>query len=128
MKPSGKDPHLTSRMGVRFVKHIQGDGTHENYMKAAACAKHFAVHSGPESLRHEFNAEVSRQDLYETYLPAFKACVQEGKVEKRSWVLITGRMGNPVAEAKPCLRISCVKNGDLKTIAVSDCLGHLGFS
>lgn len=75
----GEDPYLTSRMGVRFVKGIQGHD--ENYLKAAACAKHFAVHSGPESLRHEFNAEVSKQDLYETYLPAFKACVQEGKVE-----------------------------------------------
>ena len=50
-------------------------------MKAAACAKHFAVHSGPEDLRHEFNAVASKQDLYETYLPAFKACVQEGHVE-----------------------------------------------
>ena len=50
-------------------------------MKAAACAKHFAVHSGPEKLRHSFNAEVSRQDMYETYLPAFKACVQEAGVE-----------------------------------------------
>lgn len=56
-------------------------GHDEDYLKAAACAKHFAVHSGPESVRHEFNAEVSEQDLRETYLPAFKACVQEGKVE-----------------------------------------------
>lgn len=75
----GEDPYLTSRMGVRFVEGIQGHD--ENYMKAAACAKHFAVHSGPEGIRHSFNAEVSDQDLYETYLPAFKACVQEGKVE-----------------------------------------------
>lgn len=75
----GEDPYLTSRLGVRFVQGIQGHD--ENFLKAAACAKHFAVHSGPEALRHEFNAEVSRQDLYETYLPAFKACVQEAKVE-----------------------------------------------
>ncbi|MGN1181301.1 MAG: glycoside hydrolase family 3 C-terminal domain-containing protein [Suilimivivens sp.] len=75
----GEDPYLTSRLGVRFVEGLQGHD--ENYMKAAACAKHFAVHSGPEDLRHEFNAKVSRQDLYETYLPAFKACVQEAKVE-----------------------------------------------
>ncbi len=75
----GEDPYLTSRLGVRFVEGLQGHD--ENYMKAAACAKHFAVHSGPEDLRHEFNAQVSRQDLYETYLPAFKACVQEAKVE-----------------------------------------------
>lgn len=75
----GEDPYLTSRLGVRFIQGLQGHD--ENYMKAAACAKHFAVHSGPEDLRHRFNAVVSKQDLYETYLPAFKACVQEGKVE-----------------------------------------------
>lgn len=75
----GEDPYLTSRLGVRFVEGIQGHD--EEHMKAAACAKHFAVHSGPEDLRHHFNAEVSVQDLYETYLPAFKACVQEAKVE-----------------------------------------------
>ncbi len=75
----GEDPFLTSRMGVRFIHGIQGHD--ENYLKAAACAKHLAVHSGPEGLRHSFNAVVSRQDLFETYLPAFRACVQEGKVE-----------------------------------------------
>lgn len=75
----GEDPYLTSRLGVRYVMGLQGHD--EGYLKAAACAKHFAVHSGPESVRHEFNAEVSEQDLRETYLPAFKACVQEGKVE-----------------------------------------------
>jgi len=75
----GEDPYLTSRLGVSFVKGIQGDN--EKYMKAAACAKHFAVHSGPESIRHSFNAECSKQDLRETYLPAFKALVEEAKVE-----------------------------------------------
>ncbi len=75
----GEDPYLTSRMGVRFIKGLQGHD--EKYLKAAACAKHFAVHSGPEDLRHEFDAQVSKQDLYETYLPAFKACVREGHVE-----------------------------------------------
>ncbi|MFQ9510631.1 MAG: glycoside hydrolase family 3 protein, partial [Lachnospiraceae bacterium] len=75
----GEDPYLTSRMGVRFVEGLQGHDP--NVLKAAACAKHFAVHSGPEDLRHGFNAEVTTMDLYETYLPAFKACVQEGHVE-----------------------------------------------
>ncbi|MDL2301656.1 glycoside hydrolase family 3 C-terminal domain-containing protein [Lachnospiraceae bacterium OttesenSCG-928-D06] len=75
----GEDPYLTSRLGVRFVKGIQGND--ENYLKAAACAKHFAVHSGPEDVRHSFDAIASKQDMRETYLPAFKACVQEGKVE-----------------------------------------------
>jgi beta-glucosidase len=75
----GEDPYLSSRLGVRFVQGIQGHD--DKYMKSAACAKHFAVHSGPEDIRHSFNAEVSNQDLYETYLPAFKACVQEAGVE-----------------------------------------------
>lgn len=73
----GEDPFLTSRMGVAFVQGLQGD--HPEYLKVVATLKHFAVHSGPESQRHSFNAVVSRKDLYETYLPAFKAGVQEGK-------------------------------------------------
>lgn len=75
----GEDPYLTSRLGVRFIQGLQGHD--ENYLKLAACAKHFAVHSGPEDLRHQFNAVVSAQDLRETYLPAFQACVEEAKVE-----------------------------------------------
>lgn len=75
----GEDPHLTSRLAVRFIRGLQGQD--ENYMKVAACAKHFAVHSGPEDIRHQFDAVVSEQDLYETYLPAFRTCVQEAKVE-----------------------------------------------
>ncbi len=74
----GEDPYLTSRLGVAFVKGLQGSGKH---MKAAACAKHFAVHSGPEDDRHHFDAVVSQQDLYETYLPAFEALVKEANVE-----------------------------------------------
>ncbi|HBM80843.1 MAG TPA: glycosyl hydrolase, partial [Clostridiaceae bacterium] len=65
----GEDPYLTSKIGTAFVKGLQGDN--EKYLKAAACAKHFAVHSGPESKRHEFNAVVSKRDMAETYLPAF---------------------------------------------------------
>ncbi|MBH1941143.1 glycoside hydrolase family 3 C-terminal domain-containing protein [Mobilitalea sibirica] len=75
----GEDPYLSGRLGVRFINGIQGHD--DKYMKAAACAKHFAVHSGPEDVRHSFNAVVSKQDLYETYLPAFKACVKEAGVE-----------------------------------------------
>lgn len=74
----GEDPYLTSRLGVRFVEGIQGKGP---VMKAAACAKHYAVHSGPEAVRHEFNAKVSKKDLWETYLPAFEALVKEADVE-----------------------------------------------
>ncbi len=74
----GEDPYLTSRLGVAFVEGLQGDG---EYLKTAACAKHYAVHSGPEAERHSFNAIVSKKDLNETYLPAFKALVTEAKVE-----------------------------------------------
>jgi len=74
----GEDPYLISQLAIPFIKGLQGDG---EYMKTAACAKHFAVHSGPEALRHEFNATCSEKDLNETYLPAFEACVKEAKVE-----------------------------------------------
>lgn len=69
----GEDPYLTSKLGTAFVKGLQGEG---EYLKTAACAKHFAVHSGPEALRHEFDAEVSEKDLRETYLYAFEKLVE----------------------------------------------------
>lgn len=72
----GEDPYLTSIMGTSLVKSLQGNNP--NYLKVAACAKHFAVHSGPEKLRHEFDAKANNKDLYETYLPAFKALVDAG--------------------------------------------------
>ncbi len=72
----GEDPFLTAQMGVGFVKGLQGNDP--RYLKTAACAKHYAVHSGPEKLRHEFNATVSKKDLWETYLPAFHALVNAG--------------------------------------------------
>ncbi len=74
----GEDPYLTARLGKAFVRGLQGDG---ETLRTAACAKHFAVHSGPEALRHHFNAVASEKDLEETYLPAFRALVQEAKVE-----------------------------------------------
>ncbi len=74
----GEDPWLTSRLGIAFVEGLQGKG---EFLKTAACAKHYAVHSGPESERHSFNAVVSKKDMHETYLPAFKALVQEAGVE-----------------------------------------------
>jgi beta-glucosidase len=74
----GEDPFLTGRLAVAFITGLQGDDPH--YYKALACAKHFAVHSGPESLRHKFDAVPSERDLYETYLPQFEAAVREGHV------------------------------------------------
>ncbi len=75
----GEDPYLTSRIGVSFVNGLQGGDS--KYLKTAACAKHYAVHSGPERDRHWFDAQVGERDLYETYLPAFKALVQEANVK-----------------------------------------------
>ncbi|MCX7986439.1 MAG: glycoside hydrolase family 3 C-terminal domain-containing protein [Bacteroidales bacterium] len=75
----GEDPYLTSRIGVAFVKGLQGNNP--RYLKAAACAKHYVVHSGPEALRHEFNAVPTKKDFIETYTPAFEALAKEAKVE-----------------------------------------------
>lgn len=113
----GEDPYLTSRIGVAFVKGLQGDNP--NYLKLAACAKHYAVHSGPERLRHEFNALPSKQDLWETYLPAFKALV-DAKVE--AVMCAYNRTNN-----EPCcgntflLQDVLRKKWDFKGHVVSDC-------
>ena len=72
----GEDPFLAGRLGVAFVKGLQGED--RDHPKLAATPKHFAVHSGPEALRHHFDARVSPKDLRETYLPAFRDCVVEG--------------------------------------------------
>jgi beta-glucosidase len=74
----GEDPFLTARLGVAFILGLQGDDP--KYVEALACAKHFAVHSGPEPLRHVFDVEPSERDFYETYLPQFEAAVREGHV------------------------------------------------
>jgi beta-glucosidase len=85
----GEDPYLTGRIGLAFMKGLQGDGTADGdgaidnddngeRLKTAACAKHYAVHSGPEKVRHTFDAVVSLKDLWETYLPAFKVLVDNG--------------------------------------------------
>jgi beta-glucosidase len=75
----GEDPFLTGEMATEFVKGLQGE--HPRYLKTAACAKHYAVHSGPEKDRHTFNAIVTKRELYDTYLPAFKKLVTEARVE-----------------------------------------------
>src|SRR5690554_2177584 len=120
----GEDPYLSSRLGVRFVNGIQGRD--EKYLKSAACAKHFAVHSGPEDVRHSFNAVVSKQDLYETYLPAFKACVQEGDVES-----IMGAYnrtnGEPCCGSKTLLKDILRDEWDFKGHVVSDCWAIIDF-
>ncbi len=75
----GEDPYFAGEMAAAFVTGLQGD--HPQYMKAAACAKHYAVHSGPESARHHFNAICTPRELYDSYLPAFKKLVVDAKVE-----------------------------------------------
>ncbi len=75
----GEDPFLTGQMGIAFITGLQGDDP--KYLKLSACSKHYAVHSGPESARHTFDVHPTPRDLTDTYLPAFKVTVQEGKVE-----------------------------------------------
>ena len=74
----GEDPYLTGEMGVQFIKGLQGDDP--RYLKVVATSKHYAVHSGPEPLRHEFDAVIGERDFRDTYLPAFKKTVEQGKV------------------------------------------------
>ena len=114
----GEDPYLTSRLGVRFVQGLQGHD--ENYLKAAACAKHFAVHSGPEDIRHSFDAVASKQDMYETYLPAFKACVQEAGVESVMGAY-NRTNGEPCCGSKTLLTDILRNDWGFKGHVVSDC-------
>lgn len=114
----GEDPYLSSRLGVRFINGIQGHD--KKYMKAAACAKHFAVHSGPEDVRHSFDAVVSTQDLYETYLPAFKACVQEAGVEAVMGAY-NRTNGEPCCGSKTLLNDILREDWGFKGHVTSDC-------
>ncbi|MCL7762595.1 glycoside hydrolase family 3 C-terminal domain-containing protein [Polaribacter sp. Z014] len=114
----GEDPYLTSRIGVNFVKGLQGDDP--NYIKAAACAKHYAVHSGPEEFRHEFNAIVNKKDLFETYLPAFKALVTEANVEGVMGAY-NRTLGEPCSGSPYLLQDILRDNWGFKGYIVSDC-------
>ena len=76
----GEDPYLSAVMGTQTVKAMQGND--KKYFKVHSCAKHYAVHSGPEPLRHQFDVSVSQRDLWETYLPAFRAIVKDGNVQE----------------------------------------------
>ncbi|MDO6736262.1 glycoside hydrolase family 3 C-terminal domain-containing protein [Wenyingzhuangia sp. 2_MG-2023] len=118
----GEDPYLTSKMGVAFVKGLQGN--HQKYLKSAACAKHYAVHSGPEELRHHFNASPSKKDLYETYLPAFEALVKEGNVEG-VMSAYNAVYGSPAGSSKFLLKDLLRDEWRFNGYIVSDC-GALG--
>ena len=112
----GEDPYLTSRLGTAFVRGLQGSG---KTLKTAACAKHFAVHSGPEALRHSFNAIASEKDMEETYLPAFKALVQNAGVE--SVMGAYNRTNGELCCASPFLMEKLRGEWGFKGHFVSDC-------
>lgn len=114
----GEDPYLTARMGVQFVKGLQGDDP--KYRKVDATAKHYAVHSGPEADRHHFDVHPSERDLYETYLPAFKALVQEGEVAALMGAY--NRVNGESASASPRLLQDILrKDWGFDGYVVSDC-------
>ncbi len=114
---------MTSKLGVAFVKGLQGDG---KYLKTAACAKHFAVHSGPEGVRHEFNAVTNNKDLYETYLPAFEACIKEADVESVMGAY-NRTNGEPCCGSKTLLVDILRGKWNFKGHVVSDCWAIVDF-
>ena len=119
----GEDPYLTSRLGIRFIKGLQGEG---KYLKTAACSKHFAVHSGPEALRHQFDARVTKKDLRETYLPAFEAAVRTAGVE--SVMGAYNRVnGEPACGSKTLLRDILREEWGFEGHVVSDCWAIMDF-
>lgn len=112
----GEDPYLTATLGTSFIKGIQGDG---EFLKASACSKHFAVHSGPEATRHGFDAKANPHDMFETYLPAFEKTVKSG---------VTGVMGAyNRTNGEPCCAHSYLlgeilrKQWEFDGYVVSDC-------
>ena len=114
----GEDPFLTARMGVEFVRGLQGDDP--RYLKVSATAKHFAVHSGPEADRHSFDARPSERDLHETYLPAFRTLVREAKVE--SVMGAYNRVNGESASASQRLLLDILrKDWGFEGHVVSDC-------
>ncbi len=117
----GEDPYLTSRMGIAVVKGLQGAGSDTKYMKLLACAKHYAVHSGPEWSRHQLNLNnVSPQDLWQTYLPAFKAVVQ--KADVREVMCAYQRLDDePCCASTRLLQTILRDDWGFKYLVVSDC-------
>lgn len=114
----GEDPYLTGELGAAFVRGMQGDDP--KYLKTAACAKHYAVHSGPERERHNFDAVVSMRDLYDTYLPAFKKLVIDAKVEAVMGAY-NRTLGVPCCASKLLLDDILRKEWGFEGHVVSDC-------
>ena len=114
----GEDPYLTSRMGVAFIQGLQGDSP--KYLKTVATPKHFAVHSGPEATRHEVDVSVSRHDLEDTYLPAFRAAVIEGHAQ--SVMCAYNRVnGEPACDNQVLLQEHLRHDWSFGGYVVSDC-------
>ena len=120
----GEDPYLTAELGCAYIKGLQGPDP--DHLKSAACAKHFAVHSGPEAIRHEFNAKASKHDMYDTYLYAFKRCVKDAKVEA-----VMGAYnrvnGEPACGSKTLLKDILRDEFGFEGHVVSDCWAILDF-
>ena len=120
----GEDPYLTAELGCAYIKGLQGPDP--DHLKSAACAKHFAVHSGPEAIRHEFNAKASKHDMYDTYLYAFKRCVKDAKVEA-----VMGAYnrvnGEPACGSKTLLQDILRDEFGFEGHVVSDCWAILDF-
>ena len=118
METYGEDPYLTERMGIAVVKGLQGDDP--KYFKTHACAKHYAVHSGPEWNRHEFDVTVTPRDLWQTYLPAFEALVKEGNVQE-VMCAYNRYQGKPCCSSDKLL-IDILRNSwGYENIILSDC-------
>src|SRR5688572_4508599 len=113
----GEDPVLTGRMGVQFVRGLQGDDP--RYLKTVATLKHFAVHSGPEPLRHEFDAQVDLRDLYQTYLPQFELGIREGGAA--SVMCAYNRLNGDAACAHEQLNGILRNDWGFRGFVVSDC-------
>lgn len=120
----GEDPYLTGMLGTAYIKGLQGEDP--EHLKSAACAKHFAVHSGPEADRHSFDAKASRQDMYDTYLYAFKRCVADAGVEA-----VMGAYnrvnGEPACASRTLLQEILRGEWGFEGHVVSDCWAILDF-
>ena len=119
METYGEDPYLTGLLGSAVVRGLQGD-TSDGHLKAQACAKHFAVHSGPESSRHTFDANVSERDLWETYLAAFKDLVTKAGVQEVMFAYNRFE-GYPCGASKRLLQDILRQEWGYKGLIVSDC-------
>ena len=114
----GEDPYLTSRMGVSFVKGLQGNDP--VYLKVVSTPKHYAVHSGPESERHRFNTEADYRDFMDTYAPAFEACLREGKAYS-TMCAYTRYLGKPCCASAFLLKEILRNKWHFEGYVVSDC-------